>query len=133
MISEIVEKRSSRTHSTQEYRQLRVWQRAMELNRRVFEIITGCKQLPALLSQTVLETALRVPSSIATGYSRGSQAEYVRFMNVARGELAALDTYCMLSNQLGFLNLDSRRQLEILIIETTRLIEQTTEKWQSLL
>jgi len=116
----------------QDYRQLRVWQRAMELSRRAVFIAENSPIKPEALAQTVVETAIQIPASIAAGYARGSHSEFIRYMNIVQGDLAALNTFCLLSNQLGNLDLDSRRQIEVLIIETSRLIDQTKDKWQAL-
>jgi len=129
----LAEHQQMESSSSRDYRQLRVWQRAMELSRRAVFIMDNTSIKPVALARTIIETAIQIPASIAAGYSRGSHMEFIRYMNIARGDLAALETYFVLSSQLGNLGLESRRQIEVLVIETLRLIDQTTEKYQALL
>lgn len=129
----VLAEQSTQLREFHEYRSLRVWQRAMELSRRVIMIFEDQLITPVSLKDKIFKTAYAIPAMIATGYSRGSQAELIRCMNLSRGNLAALDTYCMLSHQIGELNLEQRRQIEVLIIETSRLIEQSCDTLESLL
>jgi len=111
-----------------EYRHLRVWQRAMELARKTMVLAEDVPGIdPAVLSG-LRRTAMHIPGCIAAGYSRSSHAEYIRMLFMARGDLATLDTQCMLAHQMGVLTFSDRRRIEILIIETVRLIDQMIEK-----
>ena len=117
--------------SVQEYRQLRVWQRAMELGRKVSILFSEYPAGENLLVKNIIATAIQIPACIAGGYSRGAQSDLIRSLNHAKGDLAMLDTYCMLSHQLNVIDLETRRLIEVLVIETTRLIDQSLDKWQS--
>ncbi|HPQ38971.1 MAG TPA: four helix bundle protein [bacterium] len=118
----------NRTAELQEYRHIRVWQRAMELTRKTLSVMGRVQELDDALCRCIRQTALQIPSGIAAGYSRGSRAEYVRMLSMVRGELAMLDSHCMLAHQLGAMDLTCRRQIEVLIIETAHLIDQAIEK-----
>jgi len=74
------------------YRELVAWQKAMDLVEVVYRVT---KSFPAderfgLVSQ-LRRAAVSVPSNIAEGHSRPT-ADYVRFLNIARGTLREVET-----------------------------------------
>jgi four helix bundle protein len=88
----------------QSYRQLIAWQKAMEL---VVEIYRTTKTFPrdelyGLTSQ-LRRAAVSVPSNIAEGQARYSRREFYRYLTVARGSLAEIETQVMLVRSLDYL------------------------------
>ena len=88
----------------QSYRQLIAWQKAMEL---VVEIYRTTKTFPrdelyGLTSQ-LRRAAVSVPSNIAEGQARYSRREFYRYLTVARGSLAEIETQVMLARSLDYL------------------------------
>ena len=89
------------------FRDLVVWQKAMDLVERIYAIT---KQFPvderyALTSQ-IRRAAVSVPSNIAEGYGMHSTADYVRFLQFALGSLNELQTQLELGIRLGFVETD---------------------------
>ncbi len=93
------------------YRDLLIWQQAMELAEVVYEVTA---KLPAresygLISQ-LQRAAVSVPSNIAEGHARESTREYLRSLRTSRGSLAELETQLLLCERLKFLSDDDIAQ-----------------------
>lgn len=85
------------------YRELIVWQKAMDLAEEVYRIVRffpGNEQFS--LSDQLRRAAVSVPSNIAEGYGRNATKEYARFLNIARGSNNEVETQLLLSVRLGF-------------------------------
>jgi four helix bundle protein len=89
------------TSSPVTFEDLRVWQLAMELACRVYEIT---RQFPAAerygLVAQCRRAAASVPCNIAEGAARRTSAEFVQFLYVARGSLSELRTLLLLAARL---------------------------------
>ncbi len=85
------------------YRDLIVWQKAMELVKATYLLV---KKLPKeesyALSNQMRRAAVSIPSNIAEGYGRKSKVEYSRFLDIARGSLFELETQIHIGIMLGF-------------------------------
>lgn len=84
------------------YRDLRVWQHAMELAEAVYVLARSFprEELFGLTSQA-RKAAGSVPANIAEGYGRGSRASYAHFVRVAQGSLKELETHMLLAERVG--------------------------------
>lgn len=92
------------------YRQLEVWQRAMDL---VDAIYGMTKLFPdderfGLISQ-LRRAAVSIPSNIAEGYGRSHRKEYVQHLSIARGPLMELETQIIVSVRQTFIGRDDAR------------------------
>lgn len=90
------------------------------------EIYAVTKDFPkdqryGLVSQ-MQRAAISVPANIAEGRSRHSGGEFVYFLNVARGSLAELETYIILSQQLDYIASSESEELLSLANEITKML-----------
>ena len=89
------------------YKELIVWQRAMELVAAAYQI---ARMLPKweqfALADQIRRSVVSIPSNIAEGYGRNSSKDYARFLSISRGSRYELETQLMLCVQLGYV--DSR-------------------------
>ena len=102
---------------TTDFRDLRVWNEAMVLAESIYKM-TG--RFPAderfcLVSQ-MRRASVSVPSCIAEGNGRGSTKDYLRFLSMAKGSLAELQTQILLASRLGLAEPE----------ESTKALEQAT-------
>jgi four helix bundle protein len=106
-----------------DFRELIVWQKAMSLAREVFE---QCHKFPKaeaydLMSQ-MRRAAVSVPSNIAEGHGRLTDAQFRHFLGNARGSLCEVQTQIELAVELGFLAPESRSRLIEIAAEVARLL-----------
>ena len=74
------------------------------------------------LTSQIRRAAVSIPSNIVEGCTRNSEAEYLRFLNIAFGSLRELHYQLNLSKRLGFLPNEDSSLLELKIIETEKVL-----------
>lgn len=85
------------------YKNLEVWKKSIELVKEVY-VIT--KSYPndekfGIVSQ-MRRAAVSIPSNIAEGATRYSDKDSSRFIDIAIGSIAELETQLIISKELGF-------------------------------
>jgi four helix bundle protein len=74
------------------------------------------------LSLQMRRSAVSVPSNIVEGCARESQAEYLRFLEIAFGSLRELHYQFNLSVRLGYVKEKDVSDCESIIIETEKVL-----------
>ena len=86
------------------FRDLVAWQKSMILVREIYLATQAFPHEEAYgLKSQLRRAAVSVPSNIAEGQARYSRSEFYRYLNMARGSLAELETQITLANDLGLL------------------------------
>ncbi|KAA5544025.1 four helix bundle protein [Adhaeribacter rhizoryzae] len=87
------------------FKELRVWQEAMELAKNVYLISTGFPTDEKFgLTSQVRRAAISIPSNIAEGAGRSSDKEFNHFLSIALGSAYELQTQVLLAESLGFVD-----------------------------
>jgi len=93
---------------------LKVWQKSKDLAVQVYKLTEqGMFRKDYGLRDQVRRSSVSIPSNIAEGAGRGSDADFSRFLIIARGSLCELETQYLLSKQLGFIPDSADMLLEI--------------------
>jgi four helix bundle protein len=110
------------TYNIKSYKELEAYRKSFMLVKHVYEV-TNCfpkEELYGLVAQ-VRRSAISIPSNIAEGYMRGSK-EYARFLNIALGSCAELETQLSLSMELGMGKRESIKDVLGPLSEVAKLI-----------
>jgi four helix bundle protein len=85
------------------YKDLVVWQKAMDLVVLVYEITEAFpkSEMYGLTSQ-IRRSAVSIPSNIAEGKRRGSKDEYRRFLQISYASGAELETQLEIVKRISF-------------------------------
>ncbi len=83
------------------YRDLRVWQHAMELAVLCYQLARGFPkdELYGMTSQ-IRRASASVAANIAEGHGRDTRREFIQFLRVAQGSLKELETHVVLSQRV---------------------------------
>ncbi|MBJ7320460.1 MAG: four helix bundle protein [Alphaproteobacteria bacterium] len=117
------------------YRDLLVWQKALTWVELVY---AATREWPSderfgLISQ-VRRACVSVPSNIAEGCARRSTPEFLRFLSIARGSLAEVETQLIIAQRLTYLEdaaltrlLDSADEISRMLSGLISKLEERTK------
>ena len=93
------------------YQKLGIWQKAIDLTVVVYDLV---KKLPKeetyALSDQMRRAVVSIASNIAEGQERNSTADFIRFLNIAMGSKAELETQIIIGNRIGYFSNDDIAQ-----------------------
>jgi four helix bundle protein len=85
------------------HKDLDIWIESIDLVSLIYKLTSNypIEEKYVLVSQ-MRRSAISVPSNIAEGAARQSSKEYMRFLNIALGSLAELETQCIIARKLDY-------------------------------
>lgn len=99
-----VRENNSTAKAIESYRDLHVWQAAVELT---VECYAETKKFPTSetygLTSQIRRSSTSVAANIAEGYGRDNTGSYVQFLRVAQGSLKELETHVIIATRIGYL------------------------------
>ena len=108
------------------YRDLMVWQRSRSLAIGIYRL---CMSAPFErhrgLSDQIMRSAVSIPSNIAEGDERGTNKDALRFLLIARGSLAELETQLSIAEAIGIIPQPMIGQIAAQLDEVARLLGGT--------
>jgi four helix bundle protein len=115
------------------YKSLLVWKKSMELVKKVYELTNTFPEIEkfGLFYQT-RRSAISIPSNIAEGQARNSTKEFIRFLSVAKGSLAELDTQIILAKELNYICHEHYECVQVKIDELQRMFYNLIKKLGSI-
>ena len=96
------------------HRDLDVWKRSVCFVSDVYAVTRTFppEEMYGLVNQ-MRRAAVSVPSNIAEGAARDSQKEFLRFLSIAVGSLAEIETQVLIAVNLNFLHAENQLKPEI--------------------
>jgi four helix bundle protein len=73
------------------------------------------------ITSQLLRAAASVPANVAEGWMRGTRKDYAHFISIARGSLAELETFLLLSVRTGLI---AARETEAAMVIADKLGRQ---------
>ena len=113
----------------QDFRNLKVWEKAHAL---ALEVYARTKDFPGeeryALTRQIRRCATSIPTNIAEGCGRGSDAELARFLQIARGSASELEYTLLLARDLGLLKDAAHEALAPPLSEVQRMLAALIKK-----
>jgi len=109
--------------AVKDYRELIVWQKAMDLVERIYRVTAGLprEEVYGLTSQ-IRRAAISIPSNIAEGQGRHTTRDFLNFLSIAQGSLKEVETQVLIAERLAYINQAQTSKLVSLTEEVGRLI-----------
>lgn len=105
------------------YRDLIVWQKAVELVVEVYRITSDFPRHEIYgLTNQLRRSAVSVPSNIAEGQGRATKGEFIQFLCHARGLLFELETQIYIAGKLGYFSAAEGNELARRSTEVARIL-----------
>ncbi|NUQ61821.1 MAG: four helix bundle protein [Pirellulales bacterium] len=112
------------------YRDLEVWQVAMDLAEQCYRVTKGFPREEMFgMTDQIRRAAASVPANIAEGQGRQYTREFLNHLSIARGSLKELETHVLLSHRVGLVK---EEDLEALMSKCDRISQMLTRLRQSL-
>ena len=100
------------------YRDLEVWQKAMDLVVMCYQMTTEFPKSETYgLSSQLQRSAVSVPANIAEGRQRQHSKEFLQHLSIAYGSLAEVETHIQIAGRLNYVGEN----------QINRLIDTTSE------
>ena len=106
-----------------DFRQLQVWKKSHEL---VLDIYTITSKFPKNelfgLTSQIRRASSSIPTNIAEGCGRGSDADFCRFLQISMGSASETEYELQLAHDLGYLDDAAYESLNGKVIEVKRML-----------
>ena len=99
------------------------WQKAHQFVLNVYRVTQNFPDFERFgLGSQFQRAAVSIAANIAEGFRKLSQADKLRFMNIAQGSLEECRYYCILSRDLGYVDNNTYDLLSSNVNETSLLL-----------
>ncbi len=120
---------SLRDESCSSYRDLKVWQRAIELSIALYRFTADFprEELYGLSSQ-LRRAGVSIASNIAEGWGRSSSGEYKHFIGIARGSNFEVQTQIVIARSVALGSAEKLQTAEDLSVEVGKMLVALMKK-----
>ena len=106
-----------------DFKELKVWEKSHQLTLQVYQVTAEFPQdeIYGLRSQ-IRRACASIPTNIAEGCGRQSDADFGRFLSIAMGSASELEYLLFLSKDLNFINESDYKILNEQLIEIKKML-----------
>jgi four helix bundle protein len=105
------------------YQDLKVWQLGIEIALEIYRATDSFPQREIYgLTSQLRRASVSIASNIAEGHTRGATKDLIRYLGIARGSVAELETQLLLSLRLDFLRQEPFDKLISMLDEESRML-----------
>ncbi|MBL8098660.1 MAG: four helix bundle protein [Anaerolineales bacterium] len=112
-----------------DFRSLKVWEKSHGLNLKIYKVTESFSkhEMYGVTSQ-IRRAAVSIPTNIAEGCGKDSDAELKRYCLIAMGSSSELGYLLLLVNDLGYVQEDNYQELQNLLIEMRKMLNAFIQK-----
>lgn len=105
------------------YRDLKVWQLGVEISLAVYDLteLFPKTEIYGLVSQ-LRRASVSIPSNVAEGNSRGQTKDFIRFLSIARGSVAEVETQLIIAEKRGYIQRKALDRMMSMLDEESRML-----------
>jgi four helix bundle protein len=111
------------------FKELNVWEKAHKLTLKIYQATSTFprEELYGLTSQ-IRRSGASVPTNIAEGCGRNSDAELARFLEISMGSASEVEYLLLLTRDLNLINSSDYTELTNEVIEVKRMLASFIKK-----
>lgn len=114
--------------SSQSFKDLLVWQKALVLTTDVYGVFGGLKDFG--FRDQIQRASISIMNNIAEGYARRSDKSFRQFLSIAKGSTAEVEFMLIVAEKLGYIDNGISDRLLIETNEIGRLLSGFIKKLQ---
>ena len=102
---------------------IEAWQRGMNLAEKIYEVTSNrVFEKDWALRDQIRRAVVSIPSNLAEGFERESDAEFRRFILISKGSCGELRTQLELAGRIGYLSNDETTDLTRECLELSSML-----------
>ncbi len=114
------------------YKDLVVWQKSIAFVTEIYLLTNNFPQDERFsLVDQMRRAAVSIPSNIAEGHARKSNADFARFLRISFGSAAELETQLIIANNLHYLTDSGLQESLLKITELQKMLNALISKQRS--
>ena len=112
-----------------DFKKLLVWQEARKLTKGVFKVAERFEGASGdILRRQICRAVLSIPANIAEGSAKSGDREFARFLKMARGSLAELESHLIIAGDIDVVSENDQQPLLKKIEQVFRLLNRFLER-----
>ena len=99
------------------HKDLEVYKHSLDLVEWIYQLTASFPSSENFgLTSQLRRASVSLPSNIAEGSSRGSTKDFIRFLNMASGSLAEIETQLIIAERIGYITFSEDLKTSIITI-----------------